>query len=274
MTDHRPTSHSSSANLAAGDCILRLRGVGKTYPNGTEALRDITFDVPRGAFVAVIGLSGSGKSTLLRCINRLHEPTAGSIVMNGQELTGLSDRAMRIVRRKIAMVFQQFNLVKRRDVLSNVLMGRLGEREGALLGGVLGRWPESWIKDAHESLKLVGIDDKALVRADGLSGGQQQRVAIARSLMQNPELLLADEPVASLDPSTSHSVMNYLRMLNRERHVTILCNLHFLSLVREYATHVIALRGGQKVFEGSPEQIDAQWFKDIYGEDARDVGIH
>lgn len=254
--------------------ILRLSGVGKTYPNGTVALRNISFDVPRGAFVAVIGLSGSGKSTLLRCINRLHNPTEGSIVMNGRELTTLSDRDMRVVRRQIGMIFQQFNLVKRRDVLSNVLMGRLGQCEKKFFGGVLGRWPQAWVDDARHCLKLVGIEDKALVRADGLSGGQQQRVAIARSLMQNPELMLADEPVASLDPSTSHSVMNYLRMLNQDKGVTVLCNLHFLSLVREYSTHVIALRGGQKVFEGSPSQIDAQWFRDIYGEDARDVGIH
>ena len=254
--------------------ILRLKGVGKTYPNGTVALRDVSFEVPRGAFVSVIGLSGSGKSTLLRCINRLHQPTLGSIVMNGEELTALSDRQMRIVRRRIAMIFQQFNLVKRRDVLSNVLMGRLGLCEDRFFGGVFGRWPRAWIDDAYACLRLVGIEDKALVRADGLSGGQQQRVAIARSLMQEPDILLADEPVASLDPSTSHSVMNYLRMLNVDKGVTVLCNLHFLSLVREYSTHVIALRGGQKVFEGSPDQIDGKWFRDIYGEDAREVGIH
>jgi phosphonate transport system ATP-binding protein len=254
--------------------ILRLVDVSKTYPNGTVALRSVSFTVPRGAFVSVIGLSGSGKSTLLRCINRLHNPSSGQVFFNGQDLTQLDDRQIRIVRRQMGMIFQQFNLVKRRDVLSNVLMGRLGEYEGRLFGGVLNRWPKPWIEDAYECLRTVGIEDKALVRADGLSGGQQQRVAIARSLMQNPSLMLADEPVASLDPSTSHSVMNYLRMLNKERGVTVLCNLHFLSLVREYSTHVIALRGGTKVFEGSPLEIDAQWFRDIYGEEAKDVGIH
>jgi phosphonate transport system ATP-binding protein len=254
--------------------ILNLKGVSKTYPNGTVALRDVSFAVPKGAFVSVIGLSGSGKSTLLRCINRLHNPTSGSITFDGQDITALSDRDMRIVRRQIGMIFQQFNLVKRSDVLSNVLMGRLGQLESSWLGGALKRWPKEWIAEARECLRMVGIEDKAMVRADGLSGGQQQRVAIARSLMQNPKLMLADEPVASLDPSTSHSVMNYLRMLNRDRGVTVICNLHFLSLVREYSTHVVALRGGQKVFEGSPDQIDAQWFRDIFGDEASDVGIH
>lgn len=262
--------HSSNDN---GE-ILRLEHVSKTYPNGTVALRNVSFRVPKGAFVAVIGLSGSGKSTLLRCINRLHQPTSGQVFFKGRDLTTLGEAEMRRVRCEIGMIFQQFNLVKRKSVLSNVLMGRLGQLESSLFGGVFGKWPDSWLQDAHECLKTVGIGDKALVRADGLSGGQQQRVAIARSLMQNPSLLLADEPVASLDPSTSHSVMNYLKMLNQERGVTVLCNLHFLSLVREYSTHVIALRGGEKVFEGSPDAIDNQWFKDIYGEDAREVGIH
>ncbi len=258
---------------SASEHIVRLKNVCKTYPNGTVALRDVSFDVPRGSFVAVIGLSGSGKSTLLRCVNRLHEPSSGQVVFNNRDITQLSEREMRSVRREIGMIFQQFNLVKRRDVLSNVMMGKLGDKEGTFGGGVLGRWPKEWEELAHECLRTVGIEDKARVRADGLSGGQQQRVAIARSLMQNPSLLLADEPVASLDPSTSNSVMNYLKMLNEDRGMTVVCNLHFLSLVREYSTHVVALKAGQKVFEGRPSEINEQWFQDIYGEDAKEVEI-
>jgi phosphonate transport system ATP-binding protein len=265
----QPDSPSS-----AEDVILRLNGVEKVYPNGTRALKGVSFDVPRGSFLAVIGLSGSGKSTMLRCINRIHEPTAGEIVFNGQDVRALSPRDLRKVRQNIGMVFQHFNLIKRRDVLTNVLSGKLGHMSEMPLGGIFRRWPKEWIEEAHDALKLVGIPDKALVRADGLSGGQQQRVAIARTLMQKPQLLLADEPVASLDPSTSNSVMQYLKLLNEKHGVTVICNLHFLSLVREYATHVVALRGGEKVFEGKPQDITPQWFKDIYGEQAKEVEIH
>lgn len=265
---------SQSATPPETSPILSIRGLEKVYPNGTRALKGVSFDVPRGSFVAVIGLSGSGKSTMLRCINRIHEPTAGSILFDGREMTTLSQRDLRQARQQIGMVFQHFNLIKRRDVLTNVLSGRLGQVAELPFGGIFKRWPKEWIDEAHEALKLVGIPDKALVRADGLSGGQQQRVAIARTLMQNPKLLLADEPVASLDPSTSNSVMQYLKILNEKHGVTVVCNLHFLSLVREYATHVVALRGGEKVFEGKPLDITPQWFKDIYGEQAKEVEIH
>jgi phosphonate transport system ATP-binding protein len=254
--------------------ILELVGVSKTYPNGTRALRDVSFSVEKGAFVAVIGLSGSGKSTMLRCVNRLHEPSSGAVRFDGRDITRICDRELAQVRMQIGMIFQQFNLVKRRDVLTNVLSGRLGSWREAFLGGVLHKWPKEWIDEAYEALRTVGIDGKALVRADGLSGGQQQRVAIARTLMQKPKLLLADEPVASLDPATSHSVMNYLKILNEQHGVTVLCNLHFLSLVREYSTHVVALRDGEKVFEGKPTDITEQWFRDIYGEEAREVEVH
>lgn len=279
----RPRSHapwksssveSSSQSSALNDPILSLRGVEKVYPNGTRALKGVSFDVPRGSFVAVIGLSGSGKSTMLRCINRIHEPTAGEILFNAQDITKLSSRELRQTRQQIGMVFQHFNLIKRRDVLTNVLSGKLGHIAELPFGGIFKRWPKEWVEEAHEALKLVGIPDKSLVRADGLSGGQQQRVAIARTLMQKPKLLLADEPVASLDPSTSNSVMQYLKILNEKHGVTVICNLHFLSLVREYATHVVALRGGEKVFEGKPLDITPQWFKDIYGEQAKEVEIH
>lgn len=150
-------------------------------------------------------------------------------------------------------------------------MAKLNER---FLGGILQKWPQEWIDDAYDALKIVGIADKALVRADGLSGGQKQRVAIARTLIQKPNLLLADEPVASLDPTTSYSVMNYLQDLNQNRNITVVCNLHFLSLVRDYSTHVIALRNGEKVFEGKPSDISEKWFRDIYGADAKEVEIH
>ncbi len=255
------------------DPILRLEHVSKTYPNGTKALKDISFNVERGAFVSVIGLSGSGKSTMLRCINRLHEPTSGNIFLNNVNITNVGEKELREIRSRIGMVFQQFNLIKRRDVLTNVLTGRLGSWQSKWGGGIFNRWPKEWVEDAYAALRTVGIEEKALVRADGLSGGQQQRVAIARTLMQKPQILLADEPVASLDPSTSHSIMKYLKMLNQEHGVTVLCNLHFLSLVREYSTHVVALRGGEKVFEGKPQDINEQWFRDIYGEDAREVEI-
>lgn len=254
--------------------ILQVKNLVKTYPNGTKALKGVSFNVPKGAFLSVIGLSGSGKSTLLRCINRIHEPTMGSIFFEGQDITHIKEQNLGIIRTKIGMVFQHFNLINRRSVLNNVLMGRLGQLNGKFLGGILQKWPQEWIDDAYEALKIVGIADKALVRADGLSGGQKQRVAIARTLVQNPNLLLADEPVASLDPTTSYSVMNYLRDLNKKRNITVVCNLHFLSLVRDYSTHVIALRNGEKVFEGKPSDITEKWFKDIYGADAREVEIH
>jgi phosphonate transport system ATP-binding protein len=253
--------------------ILQVEHISKTYPNGTKALKDISFSVEPGAFVSIIGLSGSGKSTLLRCINRLHEPSEGKVLFEGRDITSINEHELRAVRTRIGMVFQQFNLIKRRDVLTNVLSGRLGQWEKSVTGGIFRRWPQEWIDDAYAALRTVGIEEKAKVRADGLSGGQQQRVAIARTLMQKPQLLLADEPVASLDPSTSHSIMKYLKMLNEEHGVTVLCNLHFLSLVREYSTHVIALRGGEKVFEGKPTDITEQWFRDIYGEEAREVEI-
>ena len=254
--------------------ILQVQDLTKQYPNGTAALKKMSFNVPRGAFLAVIGLSGSGKSTLLRCLNRLHEPSSGKIIFEGHDITNIPQRELRQVRTKIGMIFQHFNLINRRDVLTNVLLGRLGSLEHKFTGGVLGKWPKEWIEDAYKALQVVGIENKALVRADGLSGGQKQRVAIARTIMQHPDLLLADEPVASLDPSTSHSVMNYLKLLNEKHGITILCNLHFLSLVHEYSTHVIALRAGELVFEGKPSDITKQWFKDIYGADAREVEIH
>ena len=259
---------------SSSEQLVELVGVEKVYPNGTHALKKVSFSVKKGSFLAVIGLSGSGKSTLLRCINRLHEPTAGKIVFDGKDMMSLNEKELRNARTEIGMVFQQFNLVKRRDVLTNVLTGRLGVRSDGLLGGSFGKWPSGWVDEAMEALKLVGIQDKALVRADGLSGGQQQRVAIARTIMQKPKLLLADEPVASLDPSTSNSVMNYLKMLNEQKGVTVMCNLHFLSLVRDYATDVVALRGGELVFQGKPTDITPQWFKDIYGDQAKEVEIH
>ncbi len=251
--------------------LLTLHDLHKVYPNGTHALKGINLDVKEGEFLVVIGLSGSGKSTLLRCINRLIDPTSGSIRFAGKDVTQLSGAELRRYRAQIGMIFQHFNLINRHSVLHNVLYGALGRLP--LLGPLLGHFPDELKVEARRHLTLVGLADKETNRVDALSGGQQQRVAIARSLMQHPRLLLADEPVASLDPATSHSVMQYLEKINKEQGTTIICNLHFLSLVRRYASRVIALRAGEMVFEGKPEDITEAWFKKIYGEDAEEVEI-
>jgi len=255
----------------AKDPILSIKGLTKTYSGGVQALKGVSFDVRPGEFLVVIGLSGSGKSTLLRCLNQLTEPTSGQVIFRGSEITRLKGRARREIRRDMAMIFQHFNLIKRHSVLSNVLMGALAHT--GVFQSLLGFYSEEDRIRALEALELVGIKEKADVRADQLSGGQQQRVAIARALTQRPEILLADEPVASLDPATCHSVMEYLRKVNRELGITIICNLHFLSLVREYGTRVVALKDGNIVFNGSPQDIDEDWFKKIYGEQAREVHV-
>ncbi|GAB1431089.1 phosphonate ABC transporter ATP-binding protein [Ignavibacteria bacterium] len=251
--------------------MIELQNIHKIYPNGSHALKGVSLTINKGEFLAIIGLSGSGKSTLLRCINRLHQPTSGRIFFNGRDVTDISGAELRNYRRQIGMIFQHFNLIKRRTALDNVLAGHLGSMP--IWQSLTGRFSEEIRREALHNLEIVGVADKANQRADALSGGQQQRVAIARSLMQKPEILLADEPVASLDPATSHSVMQYLEHINKKLNSTVVCNLHFLSLVRQYATRAIALRDGEKVFDGSPADITDSWFRTIYGEDAREVEI-
>jgi phosphonate transport system ATP-binding protein len=251
--------------------MLRIEHLTKVFPNGTVALKDVSFEVQDGEFLAVIGLSGSGKSTLLRCINRLIEPTSGKIFWDGTELTALDQAEMRKVRRQIGFIFQQFNLVKRSTVITNVLTGRLGYvNTFQSLANVFSKEDN---ERALANLGRLGLKEKAYVRADSLSGGQQQRVAIARALMQEPKMILADEPVASLDPVLSHTILKYLEQLNKEDGLTVLCSLHFLDLVHRYGTRAIALKDGQLVFEGEPKLIDDAQFKAIYGQEAQRVSI-
>jgi len=251
--------------------MLKIEHLTKIYDNGVLALDDVSFEVPDRQFLVIIGLSGSGKSTLLRCINRLIDPTEGRIVWNGLDITSATDEELRQIRRRFGMIFQHFNLVKRSPVITNVLAGRLGYTNP--MWSFVNHFSAQDKQMALEKLGRVGIREKAYIRADQLSGGQQQRVGIARALMQEPELMLADEPVASLDPATSHSVMKYLEALNKEDGITILCSLHFLSLARAYADRIIALKDGRMEFDGLPSEIDDKRFRDIYGEDAVRVEI-
>jgi phosphonate transport system ATP-binding protein len=250
--------------------MLQVENLTKVYDDGTVALRDVSFEVPDGQFLAIIGLSGSGKSTLLRCINRLVEPTSGRILWNGVDVTAATQEDLRLIRRRIGMVFQHFNLVHRSKVITNVLAGRLGYVNPAL--AIVNRFPRADVAKAMAQLERVGLSEKARARADELSGGQQQRVGIARAMMQDPQMILADEPVASLDPVLAHSIMQYLERINDEDDVTVLCSLHFLDLVHRYADRAIALNQGELVFDGAPQAIDDARFKDIYGQEAERVG--
>lgn len=251
--------------------LLTISHLSKTFDGGTKALKDVSLEVKPGEFLIIIGLSGSGKTTLLRCLNHLVKPTSGKILFKNQNITHLTDSETRHVRSKIAMIFQHFNLVDRHTVLSNVLNGALYRQN--TFKSIFGIYSEEEKQQALKYISLMGIKERAHHRADQLSGGQKQRVAIARALMQQPELLLADEPVASLDPATCHTVMEYLEKVNKELGITVICNLHFLSLVRRYGTRVIAMKNGEIIFSGSPQEIDEKWFKTIYGESAQDVQI-
>ncbi|MEM8995661.1 MAG: phosphonate ABC transporter ATP-binding protein [Acidobacteriota bacterium] len=254
-----------SDTAAKGPVAIEVRNLSKVFPDGTVALDGVDVDVYEGEFLAVLGLSGSGKSTLLRCINRLIDPTEGTIHIFGKDMTRARGRELRRIRSDIAMIFQQFNLVRRHPVLINVLSGALG-RSG--LKSFFLRFSEFERRKAVACLERVGLEGRESSRADALSGGQQQRVAVARALMQEAKLVLADEPVASLDPALRHSVMRHIEDLNQRAGMTVVCTLHDIDLVRRYATRLVALRAGKLVWEGTAEDFDQETFQEIYGEDA------
>lgn len=242
--------------------MLRIEQLCKTYDNGTEALRSVSLGVEAGEFVVVLGKSGSGKSTLLRCINRLVEPTSGRIFLNDEEVTGASPRHLRQIRKKIGMVFQQYNLVSRCSVQTNVLTGRLASVLTA--ASILNIFPEAEIEKSRQVLNRLGIGEKGLDRADKLSGGQQQRVGLARALMQEPQLILADEPVSSLDPATSRQIMDLLAEFNKKEGVAVICNLHLPSLAREYGSRIIALNEGRIVYDGPATDLSENELNSFY----------
>jgi len=250
----------------AAQPVLRLESLGKTYPGGTRALHEVSLTVAQDEFIAIIGRSGAGKSTLLRCVNRLIDPTAGRIVLEDRDVTRAAGRRLRSVRQRIAMIFQQFNLVGRLSVLENVLTGRLRFNRGvASLPPALVRWfPARDRYIAFECLDRVGILEQAYKRADQLSGGQQQRVAIARTLAQEARMILADEPIASLDPRSSSAVMDALRDIHRKQGIPVMVNLHQVDVARKYATRVLGMRDGRVVFDGTPDALTEQAIPEIY----------
>ncbi|MCS7245709.1 MAG: phosphonate ABC transporter ATP-binding protein [candidate division WOR-3 bacterium] len=243
--------------------MIVFKNVSVVYPNGFKALSNINLTIEKGEFVSVIGPSGAGKSTLIRTINGFVKITNGDLVVNGKNLRNLSESELRLLRREIGMIFQSFNLVKRISVLRNVLVGRLGYTP--TISSIFNLFSKKDIELAFENLRKVGIEDKAYVRADQLSGGQQQRVAIARALTQEPKIILADEPVASLDPPTAKVVMDYLKNFNKELGITTIINLHDVDLVREYGERVVGIRSGEVVYDGTVKGLTDKVLKEIYG---------
>ncbi|MFA5006668.1 MAG: phosphonate ABC transporter ATP-binding protein [Candidatus Izemoplasmatales bacterium] len=243
--------------------MIRFVDVSKTYPNGVQALRNVNLEINDGEFVAIIGLSGAGKSTLLRSINRMISITAGQLYIDDVDISTVRGKELRILRRNIGMIFQSFNLVKRMSVFSNVLTGRVGFHP--TFRTLFGLFPTEDKILALESLDTMGILDKAFTRADQLSGGQQQRVALARALTQKPKLILADEPVASLDPITTVQVMDDFARINRDFGITIVANMHHVDLALKYAQRIIGIKDGQIVFDGPAQAITEAKLVEIYG---------
>jgi len=243
--------------------MIKFENVNVTYPGGVVALKDLNLEIKDGDFIIIVGLSGAGKSTLLRTINNLVKPTSGTVYLEDIDVTNAKKKELKLIRSKIGMIFQTFNLVNRSTVLNNVLTGRLSNV--STIRSVLGLWPKEEKQLAFEALNQVEILEKAYVRASNLSGGQQQRVGIARALSQKPKVMLADEPVASLDPITSRVVMSYLKKINTELGITTIVNLHFLDLAKEFGDRLIGLRDGKLVFDGNVNQVSDDDFENIYG---------
>ncbi|MFP7492698.1 phosphonate ABC transporter ATP-binding protein [Terribacillus saccharophilus] len=244
--------------------MIEFRNVSKTYPNGVKGLKNINLNIEKGEFIVIVGLSGAGKSTLLRSINRLHEITEGEILIDNKSITAAKGKSLRMFRRDIGMIFQSFNLVKRSTVLRNVLSGRVAYH--STLRTVFGLFPKEDVNLALNALDRVNIIDKAYTRSDQLSGGQQQRVSIARALAQEAKIILADEPVASLDPLTTKQVMDDLKKINQDLGITTVVNLHFIDIARQYATRIIGLNAGEVVFDGPVEEATDEKFQEIYGQ--------
>lgn len=242
--------------------MIQLKDVTKVYDNGTVGLKNINLNIEKGEFVVVVGLSGAGKSTLLRSINRLQDISEGDILIDGKSITKAKGKDLRMIRRDIGMIFQSFNLVKRSSVLRNVLTGRVSYYP--TWKTTFNLFSKEDKQKAYEALQRVDLADKVYTRADQLSGGQQQRVAIARVLTQDPKIILADEPTASLDPQTSKRVMHDLKMLNEEYGMTVLANLHSIELAKEFGDRVIGVRAGEIVYDGKMSETSDAVFKDIY----------
>ncbi len=245
--------------------MIRLEELVKQYPTGDRALKGVTLEVPKGQVMALIGPSGAGKSTLIRCINRLVEPTSGRVLLGDEDLTRLGARALRRARRRMGMIFQEYALVERLTVMENTLSGRLG-----FVGfwrSYFRKFPKSDIDEAFRLLERVGLDHMVDKRADELSGGQRQRVGICRALIQNPQLLLVDEPTASLDPKTSRQIMRLICELCEERDLAAIINIHDVMLAQMFAQRIVGLRLGEVVYDGPPDGLTADVLTDIYGEE-------
>jgi phosphonate transport system ATP-binding protein len=245
--------------------MLRIEGLTKRYRTGDLALKGISLDVPDGQVMALIGPSGAGKSTVIRCINRLVEPTAGKIALNDTEITALGGRELRRARRRMGMIFQEYALVERLTVMENVLSGRLGYV--SFWRSYFRKFPQADIDEAFRLLGRVGLDHMADKRADELSGGQRQRVGICRALIQNPELLLVDEPTASLDPKTSRQIMRLIKELCIERKLSAIINIHDVMLAQMFAERIVGLQLGEIVYDGAPAGLSAEVLTKIYGEE-------
>ena len=245
--------------------MLRIQGLSKTYRTGDKALNGVSFEVPSGQVVGLIGPSGAGKSTLIRCINRLVEPTAGSVHLGDLDVTAMSRGDLRRARRRIGMIFQEYALVERLTVMENVLSGRLGYVP--FWRSFTRRFPDADVQKAFQLIERVGLTDQADKRADALSGGQRQRVGIARALEQDPELLLVDEPTASLDPKTSRQIMRLILEICQERDLPAIINIHDVVLAQSFTQRIIGLQAGVVVFDGPPDELDDAVLTRIYGEE-------
>lgn len=245
--------------------LLKVDNISKMYKGGTKALSNISFSVEEGEFLSIIGPSGAGKSTLLRCINRMIDISEGNVIFDNTEIKNLNKKGLRQLRTKIGMIFQNYNLVERLSVIENVLHGRLGYK--STIDGVIGRYTEDEKEQAFSILQKLGLGNEAYKRCDQLSGGQKQRVGIARALIQNPKIVLCDEPIASLDPNSSKIIMDHLKMINKEMGITCILNLHQVDVAKKYSDKIIGINKGNKVFEGTSSELTEENVHKIYGSD-------